>query len=358
VRLAPAAQTVAIRLDNADLGHKNAAGVGGLFMSFSLVALAALALYSLGSAAYVYRWRGRTRWAGLTQYLRKAWPIFAPLNCVLYMTTRPWARGPVAATDKLPNLALLRDNWQVIRDEALALQSGGAFEAAKAEGSVGSYDLGFRTFFKRGWSKFYLTWYGVTHRSAQRACPRTVALLKQVPEVKGAMFTVLPAGSELTLHADPLACSLRYHLGLRTPNSDQCMIQVDGVPLSWRDGQDFIFDETYPHQARNDTGESRLILMCDVARPLNVFGRAFNAAYGLLAAGTLVPNTDEDQRGVISALFAALAPISARSKALKQTDIRRYKLIKHTVNAALLLVVTAGVYGLFVLAEAATDALI
>ena len=327
-------------------------------MSFSVVALSALVLYSLGSVAYVYRWRGRTRWAGPTQYLRKSWPIFAPLNCVLYMTTRSWARGPVTAAERVPNLALLRDNWQVIRDEALALQSGGAFEAAKAEGSAGSYDLGFRTFFKRGWSKFYLTWYGTTHRSAQRTCPRTVALLNQIPEVKGAMFTILPAGSELTLHADPLACSLRYHLGLRTPNADACMIEVDGVPVSWRDGQDFIFDETYPHQARNDTGDSRLILMCDVARPLNVFGRVFNAGYRRLAAGTLVPNTDEDRRGFVSALFAALAPISGRIRALKQTDVRRYKLIKHTVNATLLVVVMAGVYGLFQLAEFAADALI
>ena len=76
--------------------------------------------------------------------------------------------------------------------------------------------------------------------------------------------------------------------------------------------------------------------MCDVARPLNVFGRVFNAGYRRLAAGTLVPNTEEDRRGFVSALFASLAPISGRIRALKQTDVRRYKLIKHSVNAALL----------------------
>src|SRR5690606_34400963 len=156
------------------------------------------------------------------------------------MTTRPWARGPVTAAARMPNMALLRDNWQVIRDEALALQSGGAFEAAKAEGSAGYYDPGFRTFFKRGWSKFYLTWYGTTHRSAQRTCPRTVALLKQIPEVKGAMFTVLPPGSELTLHADPLACSLRYHLWLRTPHSDESRIEADVDTKPCRDTHGFL----------------------------------------------------------------------------------------------------------------------
>jgi len=327
-------------------------------MGFSFAALAGILLYSVMSVAYVYRWRGQTRYASLTQYLRKSWPIFAPLNCILYMTTLRSARGPVLAGDAVPNLSILRDNWQVIRDEALAIQSDGAFEAAKAAGSPGSYDIGFRTFFKRGWSKFYLKWYGVTHRSARRTCPRTVALLKRVPEIKGAMFAILPAGSELTFHADPLACSLRYHLGLQTPNSDLCLIEVDGVRLSWRDGQDFIFDETYPHQAHNGTGASRLILMCDVARPLNIIGRVFNAGYGLLAGGTLVPNTDEDKRGPASAIFAALAPIQARTRALKQTNLARYKLLKHTINATLLVVVLAALYGLFRVVETVVRALV
>lgn len=324
-------------------------------MSISLIALLGLVLYGLGSAVYVYRWRGQTRYS-LTQYLRKSWPIFAPLNCVLYMTTKPWARKPVVAADQMPDLSLLRDNWEVIRDEAMALRSEGAFEAAKAAGSAGSYDLGFRTFFKRGWSKFYLNWYGTTHRSAQRTCPRTVALLQQVPKVKGAMFTILPAGSELSLHSDPLACSLRYHLGLRTPNSDQCLIEVDGQPVAWRDGADFIFDETYPHQARNDTSVDRLILLCDVERPLNLFGRAFNAVYSFLARGTLVPNTEEDQRGFVSATFAALAPLGAKSKLLKQTNPARYKVMKHAINFTLLALVLGAVFGGFMAVEAITDA--
>lgn len=325
-------------------------------MGFSVAALAGILAYALLSVVYVYRWRGRTRYASLTQYLRKSWPIFAPLNCILYMTTRSHARGPVLAGDALPNLSILRDNWQVIRDEALAIRSDGAFEAAKAPGSPGAYDVGFRTFFKRGWSKFYLKWYGSTHRSAQRTCPRTVALLKQVPEVKGAMFTILPAGSELTLHADPLACSLRYHLGLQTPNSDQCLIDIDGVQMSWRDGKDFIFDETYPHWAHNGTDASRLILMCDVARPLNLFGRVFNAVYGLLAGGTLVPTTEEDRRGLFSAVFAAIAPIQTRTRELKRTNVARYKLLKHTINAILLILVLALLYGLFQLVEAVVRA--
>ena len=80
----------------------------------------------------------------------------------------------------LKNISVLRANWQIIKEEALALQATGAFEAIKTPGSVGYYDVGFRTFYKRGWSKFYLMWYGTTLNSGLRLCPQTVALLKQL----------------------------------------------------------------------------------------------------------------------------------------------------------------------------------
>ena len=52
---------------------------------FSVLAMGAVVLYSAGAMAYVYRWRGRTRYASFSQYLRKSWPVFAPLNCLMYM---------------------------------------------------------------------------------------------------------------------------------------------------------------------------------------------------------------------------------------------------------------------------------
>lgn len=308
-------------------------------MNFSTLATALLVAYGLGSVVYVYRYRGTTRYTTLKQYLRKSWPIFAPLNCVLYMTTRRSARKSVLPADYLKNISVLRENWQAIREEALTLQSTNAFEAVRAPGSVGYYDVGFRTFYKRGWSKFYLKWYGTRHRSALRLCPKTSALLEEVPGIRGAMFSMLPPGSELTIHSDPLACSLRYHLGLSTPNSDDCYIVVDGKRCVWHDGHDFVFDETYPHYAHNNTNTTRLILLCDVERPMNLLGRMFNSVYGILAKGTVVPNTPEDERGPVSALFATLAPMQARAQRLKAERRWLYKTLKITLNVSLLGVV-------------------
>ncbi|WP_337881172.1 aspartyl/asparaginyl beta-hydroxylase domain-containing protein [Rheinheimera sp.] len=310
-------------------------------MNWTHLLLLGLALYSVLSVYYVYRWRGSVRYAGFSQYLRKAWPVFAPLNCLLYMTTTARARKPVLSASEIPETELLRQNWPLIRAEAQALLEAGLFDAIRTPGSAGYYDLGFRTFYKRGWSKFYLSWYGTTHQSAQRLCPQTVALLQQVPAVRGAMFSLLPPGAELSLHSDPLACSLRYHLGLITPNSAQCRIVVDGHSRSWQDGQDFVFDETYPHHALNHTAQYRLILMCDVDRPLNWLGRQFNKGYLRLARHSLVPNLPEDQQGAVSALFAALSPWQQRAMQLKASHRTLYKLLKWVLNTSLVLLLAA-----------------
>lgn len=305
-------------------------------MNVASLTLAIILLFACAAVAYVYRFRGVVRYTRFTQYLRKSWPVFAPFNCLLYMATLRSARHAVMEADYLEGVSALRRNWRRIRGEALALHESGAFEAASAPGSVGFHDLGFRTFHKRGWRKFYLKWYGEPHGSAVRLCPDTVKLLRRVPGIRAAMFSVLPAGAELTLHSDPLACSLRYHMGLQTPESDECYICVDGRRVSWRNGRDFVFDETYPHFARNDTDTPRLILMCDVERPMNLFGRSFNRLYSLLARAMAVPNTDEDPQGVVTWLFARVAPLRTLGGQLKRANRPVYTALKVLLNTALM----------------------
>ena len=79
---------------------------------------------------------------------------------------------------------------QIIRDEALALNADGAIAAA-----TGYNDIGFNSFFRTGWKRFHLYWYGKEMPSAQLNCPKTVALLKSIPSIKAAMFASLPPGA-------------------------------------------------------------------------------------------------------------------------------------------------------------------
>jgi aspartyl/asparaginyl beta-hydroxylase (cupin superfamily) len=94
-------------------------------------------------------------------------------------------------------------------------------------------------------------------------------LLKSMPEVLAAMFSILPPGKEIPPHIGPFRGSLRYHLGLKVPRDRQnCYINVDGRDYHWREGEGQLFDDTYLHHVRNDTNETRIVLFLDVERPL------------------------------------------------------------------------------------------
>ncbi len=43
---------------------------------------------------------------------------------------------------------------------------------------------------------------------------------------------------------------------------------VDQQRLHWREGEWLVFDDTYEHEVRNDSSEPRIVLLCQVARPL------------------------------------------------------------------------------------------
>lgn len=300
---------------------------------------------AMGAAWYVYRWRGRQRFRSFTEYVRKGWPFLALFNCLLYACTERRASKPVPELAGFPELRPLAQQWEVIREEAEALYRAGYFDATNKAGTAAYYDLGFRTFYKYGWSKFYLRWYGYTHHSAEQLCPRTVALLKELPTVNGAMFSLLPAGGQLTRHLDPLACSLRYHLGLMTPNASECALTVDGDVCVWRDGEAFLFDETYLHSARNDTDQARLILMCDIERPMNPLGRLINTAYKGLARLTVVPNLEGDRQGTVSWLFARLGPLLGSTKRYKKSHPWAYRLGKLCLNGGIAVGLTVLVVG-------------
>ena len=149
--------------------------------------------------------------------------VVSPVNVFIYLFSKVPTEKAYLPVSDFKGLKLLTDNWKTIRDEALALE-----KLEKIKPAEKNDDAGFNSFFKKGWKRFYLKWYDSAHPSAAELCPKTTALLKTLPTIKAAMFTELAPNSRLVRHRDPYAGSLRYHLGLITPNDDRCFIDVDG----------------------------------------------------------------------------------------------------------------------------------
>ena len=282
----------------------------------------------LASAFYVH-FRGRER-HGFGRQLTDHSTFLAPVNAFFYMFSSVPSQ-PFLEERDFPELRTLTENWQTIREEGLRLLDDGYVRAAAAYN-----DLGFNSFFRTGWKRFYLKWYGDPLPSAELMCPKTVALLNALPNVHGAMFAMLPPGGRLVRHRDPFAGSLRYHLGLSTPNSDDCFIEVDGVRRGWRDGEAMIFDETFIHYAENKTQQNRLILFCDVDRPLwGALPRAVSHFISNhIVKATATQNVEGERVGIANRAFGTVYQVRLLGKRLKKWNRKVYYAVKYAMVAA------------------------
>jgi beta-hydroxylase len=288
-------------------------------------------LYALAASTAYVHFRGRER-LRIGRQLGDHSTYLAPYNVLMYAASAV-PNEPVIPLDRFPELVKLKENWQTIRDEAVRLFDEGFIRAAAKNN-----DWGFYSFFKSGWKRFYLKWYDDFLPSARALCPQTVELLNSIPSVHGAMFAMLPPGGKLGAHRDPFAGSLRYHLGLVTPNSDKCRILVDGVPRVWRDGEAFMFDETFIHSAENATDTNRIILFCDVERPMKYrFMTAMNrwVSHHIVKASA-TQNVDGEHVGVLNKVFGELYEIHLLGRRIKSWNRKVYYALKYALTAAVL----------------------
>jgi len=290
------------------------------------------------SAAYVH-FRGRLK-LRLGRQLADHSTWLAPYNVLMYMF-QAVPNKPVLSLEDFPELKPLRDNWQTIREEALGLFDEGRIRAAS-----NNNDWGFHSFFKSGWKRFYLKWYEDALPSAVKLCPKTVELVNSIPNVHGAMFAMLPPGGKLGAHRDPFAGSLRYHLGLVTPNSDKCFIMVDGEKCVWRDGEAIMFDETYIHTAANQTDVNRIILFCDIERPMKFgFMTAMNRWVSKHVVKASASQNEEGEKvGAINRAFSYIYHVHAAGQRMKAWNRNAYYTLKYAVVGVIAAAVVASVF--------------
>ena len=285
------------------------------------------AMVVLAAAAATIHFRGKVRLRFVRQ-LTDYSTFTAPFNVFVYLCSAVPNR-PMLDAARFPKLDLLREHWETIRDEARALYEAGHIGKSDRHDDVYGNSL-----FKKGWRRFYLKWYGDALPSARRHCPETVALLERIPGLHAAMFTLVAPRSRLGRHRDPFATSLRYHLGLITPNSDRCRIFIDGEPYAWRDGEGVLFDETYVHWVENDTDAPRIILFCDVERPLH--GR-IPTMINRFVARRLAPhsagrNVESEHLGALNRIVEWTYPIHLAGRRLK----KRHRTVYYTLKFGLL----------------------
>lgn len=271
--------------------------------------------------------RGKVKHKKLVRKISDHSNILGPINCLFYGFST-LKKSAYIEVDNFPELKVFQENWEIIRDEAISLN-----DESQIKSSDQKDDLGFNSFFKTGWKRFYLKWYGASLNSANNLCPKTVELLNSVASVKGAMFAMLPPGARLVKHRDPYAGSLRYHLGLTTPNSKECFISVDGEEYYWKDGEPVIFDETFIHYAENKTDKNRIVLFLDIKRPVNFFlvdwiNEVFSR---VVMSASSTKNMEGDKVGALNRIFPSIHKVRMVGKKIKKFNKPLYYFIQYSI---------------------------
>ena len=120
------------------------------------------------------------------------------------------------------------------------------------------------------WKTFFLYGYGHQLEENCRRCPETVRILKGIPGMKTAMFSILAPKKHIPAHRGPYNGVLRYHLGLLIPEpASSCRIRVGRTIRRWQEGRSLIFDDSYNHEVWNDSDCHRVVLFVDFERPLS-----------------------------------------------------------------------------------------
>jgi ornithine lipid ester-linked acyl 2-hydroxylase len=177
--------------------------------------------------------------------------------------------------DLFPWIAEIEANWSAIREELeRVLEDREALpnfqDISKDQIEITDDDH---------WKTFFLYGYGFEARLGVEMCPKTAELMRRIPGMTTAMFSILAPHKHILDHRGPYKGVLRYHLALIVPHhAESCRIRVGQDFRYWREGQSLVFDDTFNHEVWNDTDETRVVLFVDVLRPLPFPESAINRA--------------------------------------------------------------------------------
>jgi aspartyl/asparaginyl beta-hydroxylase (cupin superfamily) len=123
----------------------------------------------------------------------------------------------------------------------------------------------------RDWTAIHLLRNGSAVEGNARHCPQTMAAVAKLPQphVPGAspnaMFSLLAPRTRIPPHTGVANTRLVCHLPLIVP--PDCGFRCGATTRRWVVGETFVFDDTIEHEAWNDSGELRVVLIVDLWPP-------------------------------------------------------------------------------------------
>jgi aspartate beta-hydroxylase len=168
-----------------------------------------------------------------------------------------------------PGARALEERWRDIADEARVVLDDVRAVPKFHELLADQYSISAND--DSAWHMFVLRAYGRDQDTNMARCPRTAALLRALPEVTSATFSILEGRKHIPAHRGPYRGILRYQLGLVIPTDargePQATLRVADAKYRWRAGEGVLWDDTYEHEVWNESDGWRIVFLLDVLRP-------------------------------------------------------------------------------------------
>lgn len=180
---------------------------------------------------------------------------------------------PVYDSSEFASLATIEANWQLIARELdqvlLDREKLPPFHKISPD----------QKYISKGdsWKVFLLYGFGVPSVRNCARCPETSRLLRMVPGLRSAWFSIPAPRYHIPAHRSITKTVLRTHLGLKIPDrAEDCFMRVGDSKVIWQQGKCVVFDDFYRHEVWNNTDQERVVLIFDFDRPMRPVGRFIN----------------------------------------------------------------------------------
>ncbi len=164
--------------------------------------------------------------------------------------------------EQLPWTKVLEEHWQEIKEEVVGLM------IEKPEHLRPYFINKSMSFPPRRWKTMGIYFWKFIIRENYQRCPKTVAILKTIPNLTSFSLSVLEAGSNINPHQGDTDAIIRCHVGIDIPGPlPDCGFQVGKEIRPWQNGIALPFCDAHTHTAWNHTDRRRIVLILDVMRP-------------------------------------------------------------------------------------------
>ncbi len=161
-----------------------------------------------------------------------------------------------------PYVQKLENHFEVLKEELLNL-----IQMNKEESWLKTFPNYVRSEQQKAWKVFSFIFFSMKFPSHSAMCPQTAKLVYNIPEIMSCDYSYLKANTKILPHKGYSRMVLRCHLPLIVPKGNLCGIRVGNETRFWKEGELLIFDDSFDHEAWNNSSEDRVVLMFDIPNP-------------------------------------------------------------------------------------------